>query len=161
MAREITELDLANKGVSGLPDVPGLTTEAMQKKFDEISKELLVPRFNEMVQEVNELSDTVNEVNSNLMNQMVYLWEVGGSTGSKQIDLSQYRFVLITIMVAGFTTQCMLKPSNIQSSSALGYQTQVGVNTANGYVTVNITYDGTTFVFSCDSTIILDVIGIN
>ena len=100
-------------------------------------------------------------LNSNLMNQMVYLWEVGGSTGSKQIDLSQYRFVLITIMVAGFTTQCMLKPSNIQSSSVLGYQTQVGVNTANGYVTVNITYDGTTFVFSCDSTIILDVIGIN
>ena len=66
MAREITERDLANKGVSGLPDVPGLTTEAMQKKFDEISKELLVPRFNEMVQEVNGLSDTVNEVNSNL-----------------------------------------------------------------------------------------------
>lgn len=103
----------------------------------------------------------LDALNSNLMNQMVYLWEVGGSTGSKQIDLSQYRFVLITIMVAGFTTQCMLKPSNIQSSSALGYQTQVGVNTANGYVTVNITYDGTTFVFSCDSTIILDVIGIN
>ena len=34
MAREITEQDLANKGVAGLPDVPGLTTEAMQKKFD-------------------------------------------------------------------------------------------------------------------------------
>ena len=52
MAREITEQDLANKGVSGLPDVPGLTTAAMQKKFDEISRELLVPRFNEMVQEL-------------------------------------------------------------------------------------------------------------
>lgn len=109
----------------------------------------------------NNLQAEINKINSSLMNQFVYLWEVGGSTGSKQIDLSQYRFVLITIMVAGFTTQCMLKPSNIQSSSALGYQTQVGVNTANGYVTVNITYDGTTFVFSCDSTIILDVIGIN
>ena len=140
--------------VVDLPDVPGLTTEAMQKKFDEISRELLVPRFNEMAKEVN-------EINSNLMNQMVYLWEVGASAGSKQIDLSQYRFVLITIMVAGFTTQCMLKPSNLQSSSTLGYQTQVGVNTANGYVAVNMTYDGTTFAFSCDSTIILDVIGIN
>ena len=103
----------------------------------------------------------IDSINSNLMNQSVYLWEVGGSTGSKQIDLSQYRFVLITIMVEGFTTQCMLKPSNLQSSSTLGYQTQVGVNTANGYVAVNMTYDGTTFAFSCDSTIILDVIGIN
>lgn len=63
MAREITEQDLANKGVSGLPDVPGLTTEAMQKKFDEISKELLVPRFNEMAKEVNEVNEnlTANE----------------------------------------------------------------------------------------------------
>ena len=81
MAREITERDLANKGVSGLPDVPGLTTEAMQKKFDEISKELLVPRFNEMVQEVNGLSDTVNEVNSNL-NKKIKVTTITGSTGT-------------------------------------------------------------------------------
>lgn len=66
MAREITEQDLANKGVSGLPDVPGLTTEAMQKKFDEISKELLVPRFNEMAKEVNEVNENLSEVNDRL-----------------------------------------------------------------------------------------------
>lgn len=66
MAREITEQDLANKGVSGLPDVPGLTTEAMQKKFDEISKELLVPRFNEMAKEVNEVNENLTELNSDL-----------------------------------------------------------------------------------------------
>lgn len=62
MAREITEQDLANKGVSGLPDVPGLTTEAMQKKFDEISKELLVPRFNEMAKEVNEVNESLSYI---------------------------------------------------------------------------------------------------
>jgi hypothetical protein len=62
MAREITEQDLANKGVSGLPDVPGLTTEAMQKKFDEISRELLVPRFNEMAKEVNEVNENLKSI---------------------------------------------------------------------------------------------------
>lgn len=66
MAREITEQDLANKGVSGLPDVPGLTTEAMQKKFDEISKELLVPRFNEMAKEVNEVNENLDNAKKNV-----------------------------------------------------------------------------------------------
>lgn len=67
MAREITEQDLANKGVAGLPDVPGLTTEAMQKKFDEISRELLVPRFNEMAKEVNEVNENLEKKYSSLI----------------------------------------------------------------------------------------------
>lgn len=155
----ITKGNIGLENVDNTSDADKPISNEQQAEFDRIDSLL----GNTEISAIGDgtITGAVSTLNSNLMNQFVYLWEVGGSTGSKQIDLSQYRFVLITIMVAGFTTQCMLKPSNIQSSSALGYQTQVGVNTANGYVTVNITYDGTTFVFSCDSTIILDVIGIN
>lgn len=100
-------------------------------------------------------------LNSNLMNQAVVLWEVSGNTGTKQIDLSQYKYVLIMIAASGFGTQNMFKPIYLKSLSSAGTQTQVGVNTPSGYVSVNFTYDGTTFAFSSDSTVLLDVVGIN
>lgn len=98
---------------------------------------------------------------NNVMNQNVVLWEVNANTGTKQIDLLQYKFVLIMIAVSGFATQKMLNPLYLKSLSTQGYQTQVGVNTASGYVSVNMTYDGTTFSFSSDSFILFDVVGIN
>ena len=56
---KITDKDLANRGVKGLPDVPGLTTEEMQRKLEEIAREILVPK-------VNEIIDNLIAVNSNL-----------------------------------------------------------------------------------------------
>lgn len=56
---KITEQDLANRGVIGLPDVPGLTTEEMQRKLEEIAREILIPK-------VNELVEGLNNANSNL-----------------------------------------------------------------------------------------------
>ena len=56
---KITEQDLANRGVKGLPDVPGLTTEEMQRKLEEIAREILIPK-------VNELVEGLNNANSNL-----------------------------------------------------------------------------------------------
>ena len=47
---KITEQDLANRGVKGLPDVPGLTTEEMQRKLEEIAREILIPKVNELVE---------------------------------------------------------------------------------------------------------------
>ena len=58
---KITEQDLANRGVKGLPDVPGLTTEEMQRKLEEIAREILIPK-------VNELVEGLNNANSNLSN---------------------------------------------------------------------------------------------
>ena len=58
---KITEQDLANRGVKGLPDVPGLTTEEMQRKLEEIAREILIPK-------VNELVEGLNNANSNLQN---------------------------------------------------------------------------------------------
>ena len=58
---KITEQDLANRGVKGLPDVPGLTTEEMQRKLEEIAREILVPK-------VNEIIENIETLNSNLTN---------------------------------------------------------------------------------------------
>lgn len=63
---KITEQDLANRGVKGLPDVPGLTTEEMQRKLEEIAREILIPK-------VNELVEGLNNANSNLKSNSGYL----------------------------------------------------------------------------------------
>lgn len=46
---KITSADLANKGVVGLPDAPGLSTQDMQSKFDEIAVDVLVPKHNALI----------------------------------------------------------------------------------------------------------------
>lgn len=48
----ISKEDLKDRGVTGLPDTPQLTTEEMQRKFDELAKEVLVPAFNKLVEEL-------------------------------------------------------------------------------------------------------------
>lgn len=45
----ITAADLAGKGNVGLPDTPGLSTEAMQRKLDELALDVIVPKFNGLV----------------------------------------------------------------------------------------------------------------
>lgn len=50
---KITDTSLANKGVTGLPDVPGLTTAEMQAKFDELSRDIIIPKLNEIVDGLN------------------------------------------------------------------------------------------------------------
>ena len=62
---KIAEQDLANRGVKGLPDVPGLTTEEMQRKLEEIAREILIPK-------VNELVEGLNNANSNLQSIITY-----------------------------------------------------------------------------------------
>lgn len=51
---KITSQDTNGKGVIGLPDAPGLASGDMQKKFDELALEVIVPKFNEMVDVAND-----------------------------------------------------------------------------------------------------------
>lgn len=46
--RKITETDLAGKGNIGRPDIPGVSTAEMQRILDELSREVIVPAFNEL-----------------------------------------------------------------------------------------------------------------
>lgn len=57
----ISKTDTNNKGVTGLADTPGLTASAMQKKFDELSTDVIIPKFNENVNKLN-AEDGANEI---------------------------------------------------------------------------------------------------
>lgn len=45
--KKITETDLNGRGVLGQPDAPGLTAGEMQRKVEEIAREVIIPIFNE------------------------------------------------------------------------------------------------------------------
>ena len=47
---KITSEDTTGRGVTGLPAVPGLSVEEMQKKFDELSLDVIIPKFNALVE---------------------------------------------------------------------------------------------------------------
>ena len=48
--------DLVGKGVVGLPDTPGLNTQQMQEKFDELVRSVMVPKFNALIEELKKIS---------------------------------------------------------------------------------------------------------
>ena len=52
--RKITETDLANKGVMPLADVPGLSAEDMKAKFEEIVRSVVIPIFNQNMQDIED-----------------------------------------------------------------------------------------------------------
>lgn len=57
---KITNADLLNKGVVGLPDTPNLSTTEMQEKFDEIAKDVLVPKHNALIDELADIGAALN-----------------------------------------------------------------------------------------------------
>lgn len=50
--KKITQADTTGKWVVGLPDTPGLNTAEMQAKFDEISRDVVIPAHNELVDQL-------------------------------------------------------------------------------------------------------------
>ena len=57
---KITENDTINKGVMGLPDTPNLSTSEMQAKFEELSNDVIIPKFNNLVDELGAKSAAGN-----------------------------------------------------------------------------------------------------
>jgi hypothetical protein len=53
MLGKILDSDLVDKGVIGLPDIPGLSVEEMQRKFEETAREVIIPKFNALVDELS------------------------------------------------------------------------------------------------------------
>lgn len=50
---KITAEDTNGKGVVGLPDTPQLDTTSMQKKFDELATDVIIPKFNKLVDDMS------------------------------------------------------------------------------------------------------------
>lgn len=68
---EIKPADIVNKGVIGLADVPGLTTAEMQKRMDELAKDVIIPKVNELVKGVNATNESLTEVEKKLITNFV------------------------------------------------------------------------------------------
>ena len=47
--KKLQTADFTGKGVSGLPDTPNLSAGEMQAKFDELAKDVLTPKINELI----------------------------------------------------------------------------------------------------------------
>ena len=57
---KILPADLTGKGVVGLPDTPGLSTTEMQEKFDEIANDVIVPKHNSLVDDLEATTGAAN-----------------------------------------------------------------------------------------------------
>ena len=57
---KILPADLTGKGVVGLPDTPGLSTTEMQEKFDEIANDVIVPKHNSLVDDLEATTGASN-----------------------------------------------------------------------------------------------------
>lgn len=67
---KITDEDLFNKGVIGLPDTPGLSTSEMQAKFEQTAREVIVPKFNQLVDDLSNPS-AASQIGANGKNRTV------------------------------------------------------------------------------------------
>lgn len=56
LASKITNADLAGKGLVDLPDTPGLSASEMKAKFEELSKSIIIPKLNELIDALNALN---------------------------------------------------------------------------------------------------------
>lgn len=54
--RKIAQAELEGKGNLGRPDTPGVTTAEMQRILDELPREVIVPAFNELSGQMDELA---------------------------------------------------------------------------------------------------------
>lgn len=127
---KITEQDLANRGVKGLPDVPGLTTEEMQRKLEEIAREILIPK-------VNELVEGLNNANSNLTEKIVVNhYDLTFNNGICNIEGGQYN--VVSVVPIGVEYTCSLYIVNL---SPITYAVKIQENeTYSGTFTCRIVY---------------------
>ena len=57
---KITDADLIDKGVIGLPDQPGLSTAAMQNKLEETARGVIIPKHNGLIDELHDTTAAGN-----------------------------------------------------------------------------------------------------
>lgn len=106
---------------------------AVKQQFDSVNSKLQIPAF---------------------------LSETSGTGQSVNIDSAQYRYLLINVIDGTYATHAILSPNVISSLTVLGIQSQIGLQTANGYAYVNFVLSNGVFTWSSDSSKIVDIYGI-
>lgn len=57
MLNQILSSELEGKGILGQPEIPGLTAAQMQKKMEELTRTVVIPAFNRLVDQQNKEND--------------------------------------------------------------------------------------------------------
>ena len=86
----IDKADYNGKGVIGLPDAPQLSTNAMQEKFEEISLDVIIPKHNTLIDELESATGASNigTTNGNVQSEIdAFDGKVAGFNG----DISQLK----------------------------------------------------------------------
>ena len=100
-----------------------------------------------------------DDVNSKLQ-VPVFLSETSGTGQSVNIDSAQYRYLLVGVIDGAYATHAILSPNAISSLTAIGIQSQIGLQTAAGYAYVNFLLSNGVFTWSSDSSKTVDIYGI-
>lgn len=92
--RKITEADLAGKGVLGMPDTPGLSATDMQEKMEEITRDVVIPIYNENIDHMATPED-VKEAIGNLksgsdMQSLIYDADKDGCVSATGNDIFEF-----------------------------------------------------------------------
>ncbi|MDD7737747.1 MAG: hypothetical protein PUJ34_06675 [Subdoligranulum sp.] len=134
---KITDEDLLNKGVIGLPDTPGLSTSEMQAKFEQTAREVIIPMFNQLVDDLSNPS-AASQIGANGKNRTVQghidnlenphnvtAAQVGAYTKSQTDAAISDR---ISQIGSADMTQAMYDPTGKQQD-IFAYADSLGVNT--------------------------------
>ena len=143
---KITDEDLLNKGVIGLPDTPGLSTSEMQAKFEQTAREVIVPKFNQLVDDLSNPS-AASQIGANGKNRTVQghidnlenphnvtAAQVGAYTKSQTDAAISDR---ISQIGSADMTQAMYDPTG-KHQDIFAYADSLGVNTYTHTKTGNV-----------------------
>ena len=143
---KITDEDLLNKGVIGLPDTPGLSTSEMQAKFEQTAREVIVPKFNQLVDDLSNPS-AASQIGANGKNRTVQghidnlenphnvtAAQVGAYTKSETDAAISDR---ISQIGSADMTQAMYDPTG-KHQDIFAYADSLGVNTYTHTKTDNV-----------------------
>lgn len=124
---KITSADLANKGVLALDDVPSLTANEMKEKFEEVVRSVVVPKVNELVSEVNNLSKSFEDEG------IVTPEQIQNWNNKADKDEASYRALTKTAEVGG--SQGWYKVLSVSLAQTADYNALIAVSSAHSGMT--------------------------
>ena len=151
---KITEQDLANRGVKGLPDVPGLTTEEMQRKLEEIAREILIPKVNELVEGLNNANSNLQATKDSFAYKYANMKVTKNGTYSIRCNSGYASFIVIGFMqnVGMYQLLITCQGGEINVSPIISTAQN---NASKEKITVSYSYGGLYLTFSEKSNFIM------
>jgi len=139
---KIENADLLNIGVIGLPDQPGLSTAAMQAKFEETSRSVVIPKHNGLIDELEDVTaadyiGATPPTGRTGTTVKTVMDSISGDLATLETEAIKDAFQSVKV---GTST---LSPSGADTIElAAGANVTLGVDTTNNVVTISSTGGG-------------------